>query len=339
MSAKPHNVTMENVTCNLCGSTNTPLLFHTRDRGSGCFQIVRCPDCALVFVNPRPTEKVISAYYPDDYYPYFEGYRTATRLNRLKRWFARAIAQEYDGHCKQKDVPNKRGWWRKVVVRPFRYSLQRLPPYVEGGRILDIGCAVGKDLDLARELGWETVGVEISERAAAQARAKGHQVFTGTLEQASYHESSFHAVVMWDVLEHLHNPLGTLKEISRILKPGGSLLGKALSIYSFQGRVFRDKWWPGMDVPRHLYFYSPRLLADMLDAAGLELAHVSFLSSPRCMAESLQLTWCDFLGRPAWQTGRLFRWVSIAVAWPLTFIVDILRQGDALFFSVIKRRA
>ena len=333
---------MENVHCNLCGQDSATDWVVTRDRGFGPFAVVRCRRCGLCYVNPRPDEKAIAAYYPHDYYAYAEA-TPGSLLQRLKALFSQVIAREYHGYVTL-DPPHSHAWGihllLRVMAHPFRYSLLRLPPYPgkAGARILDVGCATGKDLDLARTCGWETYGVDISPEAATAARRKGHQVFAGRLNEAAYPSAFFDAVMMWDVMEHLHDPRGVLEEISRILVPGGYLLGKALNAASAQARIFRGQWWPGMDVPRHLYFYTPVTLRAYLGQTGFDLIRIVFHSSPRCMSECLDLVWCDAAGRPPWQLHPLVRWIDHIIGAPWAFVFDALGAGDMMVFHALNRR-
>jgi len=110
-------------------------------------------------------------------------------------------------------------------VRMFQAALDRLGQFLSPGSLLDVGCAKGLFLDLARKRGWNVQGVEISHTTAAFARQEfGLQVFTGVLEEAHFPANSFDVVSLWDLIEHLDNPFGFLRETARILKPGGIVL-------------------------------------------------------------------------------------------------------------------
>lgn len=333
---------MESICCNLCGQDSAQPWVIARDRGFGRFAVVHCNQCGLFFVNPRPDEEEIAACYPPDYYAYAET-RPKGLLGRLKEVFAQIIAREYSGYTALAPSPLLQTRGMRVMARllayPFRHTLLRLPPHPgkAEARILDIGCATGEDLDFARKCGWETYGVEINQGAAAIARRKGHQVFVGRLHQAAYPAQFFDAVMIWDVLEHLHDPKRTLQEINRILRPGGYLLGKALNAASIQAQVFRDKWWPGMDVPRHLYFYTPRTLRSYLEQTGFDVTRVAFYSSPRCMSECLDLVWCDLAGKSIWELHPLLRLMDDVLGAPWPFLFDLLGVGDVMIFHAVKR--
>jgi 2-polyprenyl-3-methyl-5-hydroxy-6-metoxy-1,4-benzoquinol methylase len=236
---------MEHVTCNLCGADRALPFATTRDRQHwlpGVFRLVQCQSCGLIYLNPRPAGAALAAYYPDDYSLYIDpAVREPSPIARLNQRYAM----------------NKRA----ALIE--RYAVR--------GRVLDIGCASGLFLDAMRSRGWETHGVELVEHAAALARERlGLDVRTGALRETGYSAAWFDAVTMWDVLEHVPDPLGELREIWRILKPGGILALRIPDVSSPEARFFGD-YWVGLDAPRHLYVFSPTTIAAMLRRAGLQV--------------------------------------------------------------------
>jgi SAM-dependent methyltransferase len=138
----------------------------------------------------------------------------------------------------------------------------------EGDVVLDVGCATGgflKVLEYNRVFGY---GVEISDFAAGYAREKNFlRVITGDLIGVEFPSTFFDAVTMWDVLEHLPNPLEVLKDIYRILKPKGFLIIETLNIDSWNARIMKDQW-PLYSPPYHLFYYSARTLEGILQSCG-----------------------------------------------------------------------
>jgi SAM-dependent methyltransferase len=93
------------------------------------------------------------------------------------------------------------------------------------GRILDVGCALGTFLAIARDHGFEPHGVEISQFASSFAREqRGLDVFTGDLENFGAPPGTFDVVTFWDAIEHVTHPVENLKTARRLLRPGGLLL-------------------------------------------------------------------------------------------------------------------
>jgi ubiquinone/menaquinone biosynthesis C-methylase UbiE len=91
----------------------------------------------------------------------------------------------------------------------------------------------------------------------------------GTLRDAELDPGSYDAVTMWDVIEHLLDPMADLREISRLLKPGGVLCIHTIDIESLFARLM-GKRWPWL-VEMHLFFFTPRTLSAMVEKAGLQV--------------------------------------------------------------------
>lgn len=89
------------------------------------------------------------------------------------------------------------------------------------GSLLDVGCGEGAMLATARARGWAAVGVEVSRSAIEKLRASGHEVHHGELAEAGLAASSFDVVTLVEVLEHVGDPCALLREVARVVRPGG----------------------------------------------------------------------------------------------------------------------
>lgn len=131
------------------------------------------------------------------------------------------------------------------------------------GRLLDVGCGSGVFLRTMADLGWSVTGVEPDPAAGGVARARGLRVVTGTIESARLPAGTFDIVTMSHVLEHVTDPLGTLRECGRVLAPGGRLIAVTPNARSHGARTFGAAWM-GWDPPRHLVVFSPDSLRNTL---------------------------------------------------------------------------
>jgi len=177
----------EFVSCNLCGNNNTKHLYNY-----GSTNIVKCLDCGLVYANPRPRED----------------------LN--KEFFSKS----HHSQDLEKRISDAR-------VSVFKKALSDIELRRNGlkGKILDVGCGVGTFLNLAKSSGWEVTGIELSKDACEYAKSKlGLEILNSSIEEAHFDKSSFDVVTLWNVLDHLRDPLSMLKEANRILRPGGFLI-------------------------------------------------------------------------------------------------------------------
>lgn len=145
-----------------------------------------------------------------------------------------------------------------------------------GGRLLEIGCACGFLLVAARERGFRVRGVEMSAWASRYARETyGLDVHGGTLETAAVPAASVDVVVMADVIEHLHDPAATLREIHRILAPGGRILLLTPDVGSVMARLAGPRWWGLLD--DHYFYFSRRTLRRFLEREGFAVERLTTL--------------------------------------------------------------
>jgi len=238
---------METTHCDLCGSPEYKILYQIPDLLLGRYEqtylFVKCLECGLVYQNPRPTPEEMTQHYPP----------------------------EYDSY--QADPKTVSPWLRSA----YRYGLEKrfrfIQSYKKSGELLDVGCGTGEFLNHVKTYHpyWSCKGVEINPYAANVARSRYDlEVFCGTLEQAAFSDQLFDAVTLWDVLEHVYSPSSTIKEIWRILKPGGILVFRVPNFGGWDSKLFKQ-YWAGLDAPRHLYVFSRTTISAYLQRAGFKI--------------------------------------------------------------------
>jgi len=323
------------IPCEICGSNEHRFLFDGWDRLfglPGVFKVVQCKECGLIFVNPQPEPKTLKEYYPKDYYT------TGPRHYRKYSWSRRKVLETYWGYGVHASSPPHKHLFKKLVMLPFRIRYRHCIPFVEGGRLLDIGCGNGTELYKLKRMGWDVYGVDIDAEASERARAKGLSVFTGELSRANYPDRFFHVVRMSFVLEHLPNPKEVLLEVSRILMPQGRIYVSVQNARSLNYWLFR-KWWYSLDVPRHLFSFTPDTIQKLLSPLCLRVKTLWFDSGERNFLASLQYWVNERYGRGAASQGpqpiarsHFLRLLSRPVCWA----VDGLRLGDFMHLEVVK---
>lgn len=326
---------MRTIPCEICGSSQQQFLFDGWDRlfgTPGVFKVVQCKECGLIFVNPQPEPETLKEYYPKDYYA--SNPRHYRKYSRSRR----KALETYWGYGSHSSSTPNLSLLKKMVLLPFRIKYRHCIPFVEGGRLLDIGCGNGTELYKLKLMGWDVYGVEIDAEASERARSKGLSVFTGELFEANYPDRFFHVVRMSFVLEHLPNPKEVLLEISRILIPQGRIYISVQNARSLNYWLFR-KWWFSLDVPRHLFSFTPKTIQKLFSSLGLKVKTLWFDSPQRNFLASLQYWVNERYGRGAvCQRPQpiaensflklLFR--------PFCWAVDRLRIGDLMYLEVIK---
>lgn len=175
--------------CPICGAAEAATVYALPNG-----DLRRCAGCGTMRRGNLVREAAAGELYDDDGYleaPYFEALKVGAPRDR-------------------------------EPYRVYERVLARLAERGLDGRLLDVGCSYGAFLELATERGWEPFGVELSEKACSYARReRGLEVFHGTLEAAALPGGGFDVVTLWDVIEHLERPRDTIREIHRLLAPGG----------------------------------------------------------------------------------------------------------------------
>ena len=157
---------------------------------------------------------------------------------------------------------------REVATERRRYDLQaRFLDEYPRGRLLDIGCAGGAFLKVLQERAWQTFGMDLVESK----NEYGIPIRYGELPDLGYPSENFDVVTAWAAFEHLHDPSAYFLEVGRILRPGGHLVCLVTNLNSVWSRLAYAE-----DIPRHLYFYSPRTLRRYAALAGLRVERIDY---------------------------------------------------------------
>ena len=132
---------------------------------------------------------------------------------------------------------------------------------------MELGCSTGSYLAKLTAAGWDAEGVEPDEAASEAARNAGFRVHTGVLDDVSLPEAFCDCAVAWMVIEHVPDPVATLRQLHDALKPGGQLIISVPNAGCWERYVFRSAWY-GWEPPRHLHQFAPSRIRDVLKSAG-----------------------------------------------------------------------
>jgi len=140
----------------------------------------------------------------------------------------------------------------------------------EKGSLLDIGAGTGEFLYVAKQNGWNVLGVEPNQKAKDNAIKKGISFaeITTILDN-----NSFDIITMWHVLEHVPDLDFQIKELKRLLKPDGTLLIAVPNFKSYDAKYYRN-YWAAYDVPRHLWHFSKTAIKLLFEKEGMKLVKV-----------------------------------------------------------------
>lgn len=237
--------------CPVCHSNNIhakPFGYNFNTKWLGGYE---CRKCAVIFIHPQPTQEELKQLYSKEY---FEG---DFRCGHAGSYFDDATAGELS------DVS----------------FIKKIKQYKKNGKLLEIGCAGGIFLNAARNEGYDVCGVEYSNDAVELARKKFKlDVITGELKEGMFQLETFDIIFMGDVIEHLPDPMHTLKLINSILKISGILVivcpMQTNTIFSRIGfkvyETLKKKATVGLP-PYHLFEYRPNSLSWLFQNASFKI--------------------------------------------------------------------
>jgi len=244
--------------CPICGQAGAREWLRAPDRLHGRqeqYTLLRCPACSLVWLSKPPEPAEMHRHYTDAY----DRLISAAGENSPGRWRDRNAA---------------------------------LVPHKQSGVLLDLGCSSGAFLQSLRGKGWDLVGIEMSAESAKHAQAKsGANVFVGDILDAQFPPESFDVITCFDVFEHLYEPRRVMAKVGEWLKPGGIFYVLVPNVDSAEARVF-GSYWHGLELPRHLFHYSPKSLKSLAGLAGLLQVSLETRRNP-AVGTSLHYVWDD----------------------------------------------
>lgn len=264
--------------CPVCGSAERKILHEDLIDNvfycaPGKWTSWRCLGCSGSYLDPRPSRASIHLAY-DIYYTHGEAKFKSSyaALSPLRKFRRRLVNGYTNWRFSTNELPSSRIGIILWALWPLRlrleYEYRHLPQQVpEGGRVLDVGCASGAFLVTARACGWVVTGVEPDPKSIANAQSLDLDVHQGGLEVFDGKSNVFDVITICHVIEHVHEPLETLVDMYRLLKPGGQLWLETPNIESV-GHNYFGRNWRGLEPPRHLAVFSPRSLRMALERAG-----------------------------------------------------------------------
>lgn len=262
--------------CPVCGGKERELLHRgLTDRVFRCapgeWNLHRCLSCGTGYLDPRPNRATIalaySRYFTHGSANAIEGVpRSAWRRYRTAQRNAYLNARY--GYRLSPAAAQPPRWLSTDRRQRFDKFVDYLPYPGEGARVLDVGCGNGAFLLQMRSAGWEVHGVEPDPKAAAAAAGAGLDVKQGLLETTTHQAGYYDAITLNHVIEHLHDPVSTLKLGWRALKPGGKVF-VATPNFAARGHDFFGPDYFPLDPPRHLILFTPDSLRRAMKSAGL----------------------------------------------------------------------
>lgn len=230
--------------CTVCGSENLEDFLSCKDYfvSGEVFSISRCKTCGFCFTDPRPAAEDIGPYYD---------------------------SSEYVSHSK-----TSHGLTNRLFHLARNFTLARkkriLKKYSPGKRILDYGCGTGEFLARMKSASWTCTGIEANAPAREHAIQKYALTVTDESELENLEDSSFDAISLWHVLEHVYPLRERLESFHKILDPDGTIFVALPNMNSFDAKIYGEHW-AAYDLPRHIYHFTPATIQQLMGTSGFNL--------------------------------------------------------------------
>ncbi len=208
------------------------------------FSLWKCKDCNLVFTNPRPDDEESGRYYESpDYLSHNTGGNGL--MGKLYRFL------------REKNIKRKYNIINKLIPT---------------GTILDIGCGTGELLNYFQKNNWHCQGIEPNVKARNFAKMQYDLKVKEESFINFFTPESFDIISMWHVLEHVPDVNHRMQETKHLLKKEGYLIIALPNPTSWDAKFYKD-YWAGLDVPRHLYHFSPDAFKRLVNKHNLRIVN------------------------------------------------------------------
>lgn len=259
------------VICNICGESDTKTVYRIKERfnkyglnGNEIFNVVKCINCGLVYVNPRFSDEKLNEVY-------------------------KCCLNNPEDSKRQNVSKNIEVYYQNEIEAIGKALKNHRFPESARPTVLDFGSGWGHFLKLAKNRGWNVHGIELDASRAKAANGYGLNVFNGTLEESEFSDEYFDIITAFQVLEHMTDPSDILKRLRSKLKNEGLLV---LSVPNYGGleSAFFGKRWKDLHPVEHIYYFNFNSLKKILarnDYLIIDKPYVRKYSKENCFKEYL----------------------------------------------------
>ena len=295
--------------CRICNNTEIkPILSGLQTRLGEVYSLMQCSACAFISTHPLPDPNSLKKYYDQDYWQNSAG-KTGSLLDTFY----------------------------KLRMHGIIKAIKKMTP--PGSRIMDWGAGDGALLRLIEAEGFEGVGIDIYS-----VESPNRKLINSSIQDAPFQHEFFDAITCFHVLEHVDDPVLSLKKAIRFLKPGGILIFEVPNIESVGFKLLKRNWYP-LDIPVHINHFSLSVLQRILDTVGKnQIRHIEYFSH-RHSPSSILLSVLPAISPPrvrAKHSGNfpaplmaLYLFLQL-ISYPFALIEALMHRGEILRMYVQK---
>ncbi len=273
-------------TCVQCNESEGKTLTTTSDPfldRQGEFEVVRCKGCGLVRTRNLPQPDELNLFYRDHYGIFHE------------------IQEEIHAPSPKKKNPvkellKKLGVLALLSQLRIQYDKYAISSVAPEGKILEVGCGIGKIIRPLKEMGAEVVGVEPGPSLVEQAKKAGLEVYCNLFEDFSWEGEKFDQILFSFTLEHIENPKEALEKARSLLKPDGKLYILCPNFNSIERFLFGNNWFC-WHLPYHKYYFSQDSLGQLLNNTGFTVTKSKTDFRMDAVIQSMRIAWYHIIKR------------------------------------------
>lgn len=241
---------VEKVVCPLCNSKDFKNVAFDNVLGKD-FSVLECNSCSLLRTYPQIKPEEFEKYYTEDYLPYVQ----------------------------------EKGIFKVINKQLFRIQSRSFRNLKKGSTILEVGCSYGNFLSYIKAKGYNVYGIEPGENAAQRAREAGLDVETVSLEDYQT-DKKFDLIIMRHVLEHLADPVTSLKKMSGFLNDNGRIYCILPNSNAVDRKIFKNDWY-AWQIPFHFFHYNNKTIRLLAEKSGIGVLSVSYSYLPIVIIRSI----------------------------------------------------
>lgn len=300
---------MDQVSCVVCNSRNKTQIFSGTDSYleiPGKFNMVCCQKCGMFYINPQPTNGMLAQHYTKDYLPFVE------EKNPIIRFLRRVY---------------------------YAFEIRKIGKYLKNRKsILEIGSGRGDFLFELKRKKYIVKGIELNKVAIKTAeKFHGLDLLHGSIFNGNFRDSEFDCIIMRYVLEHLKDPVSTIKEVYRILTDKGILIINTPNLNSLEYKIFRN-YWSEFDYPRHLFIFSADLIKYWLSTKGFRVQEICHMAVPLGWTNSIRLVLKKKYSIQSKMPSHIYK-VNIFllfIFFPLAFLSKLFKKSSRIMVIALK---